>query len=94
MSDIRAVSERPVLFATHSDGVADGALLSVSPDPVASGRKLAGIALEILAGADPGSIPVLAARDFEAAVNVGTAARHAIVIPPYLLELAGGTVCQ
>lgn len=92
VSDILMISDRPVLFANHPDGVADGALLSISPDPLASGQKLAGMACEILDGADPGSFPVLAAPDFTAAVNVGTALTAGLVVPSYLLDLAGENV--
>ena len=94
VADILEVSSKPVLLATHPDGVADGALLSIAPDPIASGRRLAGMALEILAGAKPGDLPVLPAPDFESAVNLGTARRYGLVIPPYLLELAGRHVYQ
>jgi putative ABC transport system substrate-binding protein len=57
VSDILIASDRSVLFAIHSDGVADGGLFSISPDPLASGQKLAGMAREILDGAAPGSYP-------------------------------------
>ena len=84
--------DHPVLLAHRAGGVADGALFSIEPDVTASGNQLTGMALKILSGTDPGTIPVLPARSFRLALNLGTARALGLVVPSYLLEMAGDEV--
>jgi putative ABC transport system substrate-binding protein len=92
VTEILALSDKPVLIASRSEGVEKGALISIAPDALGSGRRLAAMALEIFGGRDVGTIPVEPAPVFRVSVNVGTALEHGIVVPAYLLELAGERV--
>ncbi len=84
-----AGSDRPIVFGTKLSSVKMGALLHVTPDWEASGRETAAIAHAILNGADPGAIPVAPPGTFLLGLNLATALRLNIVVPPDLMQLAG-----
>ncbi len=83
---------RPVAFGTKLDSVRMGALLHVTPDWKASGRETAAIADALLKGADPGTIPVTPPDAFLLGLNLTTALKLKIVVPPDLIQLAGAHV--
>jgi putative ABC transport system substrate-binding protein len=84
-----AESEHAIAFGTKLSSVEMGALLHVTPDWEASGRETAAIARAILNGADPGSIPVTPPETFLLGLNLTTALKLGLVIPPDLMQLAG-----
>jgi putative ABC transport system substrate-binding protein len=79
----------PIAFGTKLDSVKRGALLHVTPNMEASGREAAKLADAILRGKDPGTIPVTPPSTFDLGINLTTALKLKIVIPPDILELAG-----
>ncbi len=84
-----AASGTPIAFGTKLGSVERGALLHVTPDWEASGRETAAMAMAILRGADPGAIPVIPPDTFRLGLNLATALKLGIVVPPDLMQLAG-----
>jgi len=87
-------SKVPIAMGTKLDSVKMGALMHVTPNMEASGRETALVADGILKGKDPGRIPVIPPSDFELGLNLTTALKLKIVIPPDLLKMAGKNVCR
>jgi putative tryptophan/tyrosine transport system substrate-binding protein len=85
-------SNKPIVMGTKVKSVVLGALLHLTPSIEGSGREAARIADAIIKGSDPGSIPPLPPADFDMGVNLKTAIKHGIVIPPDILKLAGDNV--
>ncbi|HAX18177.1 MAG TPA: hypothetical protein DCY00_06245 [Actinobacteria bacterium] len=69
-----------------------GPLLHFSPDLEAGAREAAKFTDAILKGLDPGIIPVTPPSKFKIGINMSTALKLKIVIPPDILELAGNDV--
>jgi len=69
-----------------------GALLHITPDLEAGGREAAKMVDAILKGADPGKIPVKPPAKFQLGINLTTALKLNIVVPPDILGLAGNHV--
>ena len=82
-------SNVPIVLGTKLDSVKMGALMHVTPNLEASGRETALLADKILKGEDPGQIPVAPPLHFDVGLNLTTALRLKIVIPPDMLQLAG-----
>jgi len=78
----------PIVFGIKLDSVKRGALMHVTPNMEASGRETALLAGEILRGKDPGTIPVTPPSNFDLGINITTALKLKIVIPPDILQLA------
>jgi putative ABC transport system substrate-binding protein len=74
------------------DSVKMGALMHITPDLEAGGREAADFVASILAGTDPGIIPVTAPARFQLGINLTTALNLNIVVPPDILALAGDHV--
>jgi len=85
-------SSRPVIFGNKLDSVKAGALVHLTPDMEKSGREVARLARQILRGTDPGTIPPIPPDSFTLGVNLTTALKLNIVIPPEILDLAGENV--
>lgn len=79
----------PIAMGTKLGSVKMGALMHVTPNMEASGRETALLADEILKGKDPGTIPVTPPSNFDLGINLTTALKLSIVIPPDMLQLAG-----
>ncbi len=82
-------STKPVIMGTKLTSVKMGALLHLTPSIEASGRETARLADAILNGADPGKIPPVPPSAFNLGINLGTALKLNLVVPPDLLKLAG-----
>ncbi len=89
---ILQVSSKPILYGNTMESVKAGALFSMQQNIEKSASEGAGLARDILEGADPGLIPVLPPRDFTMGINIFTALNLQIVIPPEMLKLAGTNV--
>ncbi|RJP21335.1 MAG: hypothetical protein C4520_09990 [Candidatus Abyssobacteria bacterium SURF_5] len=63
-----------------------GALVALTPDYKANGRQAGEIAIRVLKGANPSSIPVATPRDIELAINQRVANHIRLSIPPSVLE--------
>lgn len=85
-------SEKPVAFGTRLGSVRLGALLHLTPDLELSGRETARLADAVLKGRPPGEIPPTPPSRFKLGVNLGTALKMGIVVPPDILSLAGEDV--
>lgn len=85
-------SKRPIIMGTKIKSVMLGALMHLTPSIEGSGREVARIVDAVLKGRHPGSIPPLPPADFDIGVNLGTAVKYGIVIPPDILKLAGDNV--
>ncbi len=84
----------PVAMGQTMESVKTGALMHITPDLSAGGREAAKLVDGILKGADPGTIPVTAPATFTLGINITTALRLHIVVPPDILELAGDYIYQ
>jgi putative tryptophan/tyrosine transport system substrate-binding protein len=86
---IMEFSTTPIVLGAKADSVKRGALMHVTPNIEASGRETALLASQILEGKDPGTIPVTPPLNFDLGINITTALKLKIVIPPDILKLAG-----
>jgi putative ABC transport system substrate-binding protein len=85
----RGVQGRPLpLLTTAASGVADGADVGAAVDYELHGRRAAALALRVLAGADPGQLPIDRMCSTLVKVNLGTARAHGIELPLSLLAVA------
>lgn len=87
-----AHSQVPIAWGNKLDSVMLGALIHIAPQMEASGRETADLADAILKGADPGKIPPNSPNSFEVGLNLTTALKNQIVIPPDILDLAGENI--
>ena len=86
---LRLASERKLPLATHrKKWVKRGGLFSYSADMATIGRAAATTVDRILKGAKPSDIPVERPRKFELTVNLKTAKKVGITIPPEVLMQA------
>ena len=77
----------PAIF-TYRQFVREGALIAYGPDTTDIFQRSASYVDRILKGANPGDLPVQAPNKFELAINVNTARRLGLDLPPTLLGLA------
>jgi putative ABC transport system substrate-binding protein len=82
-------SDIPVVSGTKLDAVKIGALMHITPNLKASGEEAAELAMQILNGLDPGQVPVTPPATFDVGLNLTTALRLKIVVPPDILQMAG-----
>jgi putative ABC transport system substrate-binding protein len=68
--------------------VAEGGLMSHSPDVIDQSRQAAGYVDRILKGEKPDDLPVQAPTKYELAINIKTAKALGITVPPALLAQA------
>ncbi len=87
-------SSVPVAMGQTMESVKMGALMHITPDLAASGQEAAKLVDGILKGADPGTIPVIPPVEFTLGINIATALRLHIVVPPDILDLAGDNIYQ
>jgi len=85
---ILTYSTHPIVMGTKLKSVELGALLHLTPKIETSGRETAILADSILKGANPGKLPPLPPTDFDIGINLKTALKYNIVIPPDILKLA------
>jgi putative tryptophan/tyrosine transport system substrate-binding protein len=85
-------SKIQVAIGNNQACVKKGALLHITPDLEASGREAAIFVDAILKGADPGEIRVTPPGKFQIGINLTTALKLNIVVPPDMLDLAGDHV--
>lgn len=85
-------SNAPIVFGTKLDSVKKGALMHITPNLKASARESALIADRILKGKNPGQIPITAPFKFDLGLNLATALKLKIVIPPDILKMAGENI--
>jgi putative ABC transport system substrate-binding protein len=77
----------PAIFS-YRQFVREGALIAYGPDTTDIFQRSASYVDRILKGANPGDLPVQAPNKFELAINVKTARRLGLELPPTLLGLA------
>ncbi len=82
----------PVVYGVNRDSLQIGALINIEPDAEAEGREVGLLADRILNGEAPGDIPVIPPIKFNLGVNLTTAQKMNIVIPPDILKLAKGNI--
>lgn len=86
---IRLATERRIPLSMHrKKWVERGALFSYSADLAAVGRACAPYIDKILKGADPAKLPVEQVSKFELVINLKTAKRLGLTIPPTALYRA------
>jgi len=85
-------SRKPIVMGIKAKSVEMGALVHLSPNAEATGRGLALLADAVLKGGDPGQMPVTVPDRFDLGLNLTTALKCGIVVPPDILELAGKNV--
>ena len=89
---IMELSTTPIVLGAKADSVKRGALMHVTPHIEASGRETALLASQILEGKDPGTILVTPPLNFDLGINITTALKLKMIIPPDMLKLAGNHV--
>ncbi|UUX51525.1 ABC transporter substrate-binding protein [Nisaea acidiphila] len=91
---VAAVQETgvPIVNSGNIGNARRGAMVALQSTAEFIGKDAAETAVTILAGTDPGEIPITRPRQFVAGVNVTTAGRLGAVIPSAILELAQGNV--
>lgn len=72
--------------------VREGGLMSYGPDVTEMFDRAAGLAARILKGADPGQLPLETPSRFVLAINLGTAKKIGLAIPPSLLARADDVI--
>ena len=85
-------STKPLLMGNTLEHVRRGALCAVVPDIAATAREVATLAVSVMDGLDPGTVPVVVPDSFNLGINLSTALALGIVVPPDLLALAGKNV--
>lgn len=83
----RGTSRVPIL-TTALSGVRNGALVGAIVDYPLHGRRVAALALEVLRGKDPGTLPVDRLRSTLVTVNLAAARAEGLELPLSLLALA------
>ncbi len=78
----------PVVYGVNRESAQLGALIYLAPDPEAEGREVGLLADKILKGEPAGNIPVIPPVKFNLGINVTTAQKMNIVVPPDILKLA------
>jgi putative ABC transport system substrate-binding protein len=68
--------------------VAEGGLMSHSPNVIDQSRQAASYVDRILKGEEPGDLPVQEPNKYELAINIKTAKALGLAIPPALLAQA------
>ncbi len=90
---LRFATDRRVPMVVHTPGwVEKGGLFSYGHDPFSVGRDAAGYIDRILKGARPADLPIEQPRTFIFAVNLKTAKRIGLTIPPNVLTRADRVV--
>jgi hypothetical protein len=85
--DLAAELRLPVMYERR-DYIEQGGLLTYVPDLADLYRRAAGYVVAILAGADPGDLPIEQPTKFELVINLKTAKALGLNVPPKLLALA------
>jgi putative ABC transport system substrate-binding protein len=83
-----ALKNRIPAISSYSSFLESGALISYGPNPLDLSRRWANYVKKILAGANPGDLPVEQPTKFELAVNMKTATALGIKIPNSILVRA------
>jgi len=89
---VQTQSSVPMIFGVNKQSVQLGALLFIEPDAEAEGREVGVLADRILKGERAGSIPVIPPLKFKMGINLTTAQKMDIVVPPDILELIGKNI--
>lgn len=82
----------PVVYGVNRESAQIGALIYLAPDPEGEGREVGVLADKILKGEPAGNIPVIPPVKFNLGINVTTAQKMNIVVPPDILRLARGNI--
>ncbi|MGH7117339.1 MAG: ABC transporter substrate-binding protein [Stellaceae bacterium] len=85
--DFAAEHKLPAIYE-YDYLVRDGGLMSYGPDIAEMFDRAAGLAARILRGADPGQLPLEEPSRFVLAINLKTAKKIGLTIPPSLLARA------
>lgn len=83
-----ALRHRMAAIGTFASFAHAGGLMAFGPSQGYSRRRAAHLVARILHGAHPGDLPVEQPTEFQLAINLGTARRLGIAIPPLLLARA------
>ena len=89
--DFAAEHKIPAVFEYNSL-VREGGLMSYGPDVTEMFDRAAELAVRILKGADPGQLPLETPSRFVLAINLQTAKKIDLTIPPSLLARADDVV--
>lgn len=87
---IKEEANVPIVYGANKTSSQFGALISLAPDAESDGKEVALLANRILRGENPGDIPVIPPISFNLGINMTTAQKLNIIIPPDILKLAKG----
>lgn len=85
---LKSRAKVPVVYGVNRQSAQTGALMYIAPDAEAEGREVGLLADKILKGAQVGEIEVIPPIKFNLGINMTTAQKMGIVIPPDILKLA------
>jgi len=92
-SIVDMTSRARTVTVTHlEDLVEQGVLLGVVPGSYLSGRLAGEMAVKILLGAQPSSIPIEHPKDYKVVINLKTAGSGGFQVPPGFVQTAGRTI--
>lgn len=83
-----AIEAKKPLISVDQSGVEKGALGTLGTNYQKVGERTAELAIRVLKGEDPGSIPVLGVTDADLFINVKTAQAIGITLPDELIQQA------
>jgi ABC-type uncharacterized transport system substrate-binding protein len=89
--DFAAEHKIPAIFE-YDSLVREGGLMSYGPDVTEMFDRAAGLAVRILKGADPAQLPLETPSRFVLAINLETAKKIGLTIPPSLLAQADDVI--
>ena len=85
------IQSQTPLFCADVDSVERGAAAAMGFDYYKHGRQTAAMARRILAGADPAETPVEFQEELSLHINLGSAKKMGVTVPPAVLERADKT---
>ncbi len=86
---LKIQSSTPIALGNNLNSVKLGALMHITPNLKSGGQEAAERVNMILNGAKPSNMPVTFSSVFDIGLNMTTALKLKIIVPPDMLELAG-----
>ena len=85
-------SGKTVLYASSMEAVRQGVLMTLASDAKVEAREISQLVDSLIKGRDAAVIPVLRSAHFIVGLNMTTALKLGIIVPPDILEIAAGHI--
>jgi len=83
------MSQKPIIAGASMDGARSGILITLDSNPQDDAHEAALLINAVLNGQDPAQIPVMRTSSYRIGINLSTAKKLGIEVPPDLLAIAG-----